>query len=92
MDEVMVERRENNKLGPVLPSFQHASCLAPALAAATQDCRVTALWGEEGRRPVVGVRLTTDHLTYNSLPPGPQPYYATYLAVRQTAHDHCMFS
>ena len=41
----------SGKLGPILPSFSHAPCSVPLLAAANPDCSIEVQWNGDKPQP-----------------------------------------
>ena len=70
------------KIGPILPSFQHAPCDPNALFNSTKDCKVSAEWPAQ-TDPGLLVQISTDHMTYtNSNTSTTNKYYNTFVALR----------
>ena len=72
-------------MGPILPSFQHAPCNPAALEESTRSVELSVDWaGPGGGTPNIDLRLTTDHMSYRSIPmeETKDQFYTTFIAIR----------
>ena len=49
IEEVSLASKEQRKVGPILPSFQHGVCDPAGLVSITRGCSVSADWPEAGQ-------------------------------------------
>eukprot|EP00090_Calanus_glacialis_P032727 TRINITY_DN54235_c0_g1_i1.p1 TRINITY_DN54235_c0_g1~~TRINITY_DN54235_c0_g1_i1.p1 ORF type:complete len:409 (-),score=140.97 TRINITY_DN54235_c0_g1_i1:50-1276(-) len=82
IEDVTIQNKGVGKVGPILPSFQHAPCDPIALMETTKDCKVTADWPGQ-TDPGLVVQVSTDHMTYTSSNTSrTNKYYNTFVALR----------
>jgi len=85
IDDVTVQNKGSGKIGPILPSFQHAPFDPVALQTSTNSCKITADWQSQ-TDPGLLVQVSTDHMTYtNSNTSSTNKYYNTFIALRDKA-------
>jgi len=82
IDDVTIQNKGAGKVGPVLPSFQHAPFDPVALQNSTKSCKMSADWPGQSD-PGLMVQVSTDHMTYtNSNTSLTNKYYNTFVALR----------
>eukprot|EP00092_Neocalanus_flemingeri_P002032 GFUD01002169.1.p1 GENE.GFUD01002169.1~~GFUD01002169.1.p1 ORF type:complete len:409 (-),score=108.62 GFUD01002169.1:45-1271(-) len=82
IEDVTLQNKGSGKIGPILPSFQHAPCDHLSLTDSTRECSVSAHWPGQGD-PGLEVRISTDHMTYISgTNSTTNQYYNTFVALR----------
>jgi len=72
----------SGKLGPILPSFSHAPCSVPLLAAADPLCSIEVQW--KGEKPEPRLNMNIDGQEYQGTSQS-DGRFTTYLAIRDTA-------
>jgi len=82
IEDVTIQNKGVGKVGPILPSFQHAPCDPTSLMESTKACKVTADWPGQ-TDPGLVVQVSTDHMTYTSINTSTtNKYYNTFVALR----------
>lgn len=81
IDDVSLQTRQNGKVGPILPVFQHAVC-HPASLVTSSSAKVESDWGSAGDKVNIDLTISTDHMTYQSVERNKNQVYTTYLAIR----------
>jgi len=71
----------SGKLGPILPSFSHAPCSVPLLAAADPDCSIEVQWNGDKPQPRLSMNIEGQEYQGTSQ----SGLFTTYLAIRDTA-------
>jgi len=82
IQDILRHSSSSGKLGPILPSFSHAPCSVPLLAAADPHCSIEVQWKGDNPQPRLSMNIDGQEYQGTSQPCGP---FTTYLAIRDTA-------
>jgi len=85
IEDVTMQNKGIGKVGPILPSFQHAPCNPESLESNTKSVDLSVDWSQaEGNRPNIELRLSTESMTYTSIPMKEtrDQFYTTFIAIR----------
>jgi len=83
IEDVTFQTKSLGKIGPILPTFQHAPCNPESLAAMKPDVDISVDWSV-GPKPVIDVKLSTESMTYKNIAAdnNPDKFYTTFVAFR----------
>lgn len=82
--DVTYQKQGLDKIGPILPSFQHAKCEPAALQENTKGCNLSVEWTSPSE-VALDLELQTETMKYRSVKSQGEPrakYFRTFLAIR----------
>lgn len=82
IQDILRHSSSSGKLGPILPSFSHAPCTVPLLAAADPQCSIEVEWKGDKPQPRLSMKIEGQEYQGMSETCGP---FTTFLAIRDTA-------
>jgi len=83
IEDVTYQNKSIGKIGPILPSFQHAPCNPDSLVTSCQGVEISVDWSG-GPKPAIDVKLSTESMTYKNVVAdnNADKFYTTFVAIR----------